>query len=182
MYKKCPYIGVFIQATRNDWTIFLNMSRCNVHMLLCAWYQNLNIDSWVKNWWMPYASYIFIIGWTFLLRKLYESFNFTKGSFMFWDSHWFNFWSSEDPSFFLWKQTWSWNISLQIIMQNNHAIPLELPILCNPVTWLWLKFASSTLEDRLSKYFILIELSIVMILGSIKDKCCFSTWWIQVAK
>jgi hypothetical protein len=34
----------------------------------------------------------------------------------------------------------------------------------------------------LSKYIFLIELSTVMILGSIKDKCCFSTWWIQVAK
>jgi len=85
-------------------------------------------------------------------------------------------------AFFLWKPTWSWNISLQIIMQNNHAIALELPILCNPVTWLWFKFASNTLEDWLSKYIFLIELSTVMILGSIKDKCCFSTWWIQVAK
>jgi hypothetical protein len=135
-----------------------------------------------KNWWMPHASYIFIIDWTFLLRKLYGSFSLTKGSFVFWESHWFSFWSSEDPSFFSWEQTWSWNISLQIIMQNNHAIALELPILCNPITRLWFKFASNTLEDQLSKYFVLIELSIVIILGSIKGKCCFSTLSIQVAK
>jgi hypothetical protein len=81
----------------------------------------------------------------------------------------------------LWKQTWSWNIFF-LIMQNNHAIALKLPILCNLVTWLWFKFASNALEDRLSKYFVLIELSVVMILGGIKDKCCFSTLSIQVSK
>jgi hypothetical protein len=32
----------------------------------------------------------------------------------------------------------------KIIMQSNHATALELLILCNPFTWLWLKLASNT--------------------------------------
>ncbi len=54
------------------WQLLLKLSRCNVCMLLCAWFHNLNINSQVRTWWLPHASYILSINWTFLLKNFFE--------------------------------------------------------------------------------------------------------------
>jgi hypothetical protein len=50
--------------------LVLKLSNYSVHMLLCVWFQKICIDSQVRNWWLPQASYILSISWTFLLKTL----------------------------------------------------------------------------------------------------------------
>jgi hypothetical protein len=46
---------------------------------------------------------------------------------------------------------------------------------CNPTTWLWGRFASSVVVSQwLSKWFKLVQLYMVMIIGNIEDERTFS--------
>jgi hypothetical protein len=64
----------------------------------------------------------------------------------------------------------------KVIMQSNCKHVLESHVSCNLVTKLWSNLASSAmLQHRLSKYFKLAEISVVMALGSVEDKQCCST-------
>jgi hypothetical protein len=56
---------------------------------------------------------------------------------------------------------------------NSTMLPL---FSCNPTSWLWQRLGSNgILEERLSKFLELIEISIVITLGSIEDERTFST-------
>jgi hypothetical protein len=45
---------------------------------------------------------------------------------------------------------------------------------CNPNSQMWKRFAFSViLKDKISKYFKLVELAIVVVLGSVEDDCTF---------
>jgi hypothetical protein len=61
-------------------------------------------------------------------------------------------------------------------MQSNHDATLELPLMCNLITWLWSALAFiNLLWHHLSKYFVLAKLYLVMILGNVEYEHCFST-------
>jgi hypothetical protein len=64
----------------------------------------------------------------------------------------------------------------KITMQSNHATILEPPLVYNHVTPLWSTLTSNNiLQHQLLEYFALVELFVVMILGSAEDEHCFST-------
>jgi hypothetical protein len=57
---------------------------------------------------------------------------------------------------------------------NNHGA-LHLLLDCNPTTKLWGRLASNVIVvDKLLEYLKLIELTIVMVLGSVEDERIFS--------
>ncbi len=65
----------------------------------------------------------------------------------------------------------------KVIMQSNCKHVLEFHVSSNLVTKLWSNLAFSTmLQHQLSKYFELVEISIMMALGSVEEKQCYSTY------
>ncbi len=57
------------------------------------------------------------------------------------------------------------------------------PLTCNHVTKMWSSLSTNVVTKHiLSKYFKLVEISIVMVLNSMEDKCCFSTLFITKFK
>jgi len=68
------------------------------------------------------------------------------------------------------------SISLfKITMKSDHVAMMEPPLPCNHVIGLWIKIASNTLlHHRLIEYFTLAKVAMVMVLGSMEDKHCFS--------
>ncbi len=71
----------------------------------------------------------------------------------------------------------------KVIMQANNKMVLGPPLTCNHVTKMWWSlFANVVIKHILSKYFKLVEISIVMVLGSMEDECCFSTLFLTKFK
>jgi hypothetical protein len=59
-------------------------------------------------------------------------------------------------------------------MQSNSEVAMKPLHDCNPTTQIWRRFASNViLKDRNSKYFKLVELAIVVVLGSVEDEHTF---------
>jgi hypothetical protein len=64
----------------------------------------------------------------------------------------------------------------KITMYSNHVDALEPPLVCNLIIQLWSKLAFiGLLQYQLIEYFTLVKLTMVMILGNVKDECCFFT-------
>jgi hypothetical protein len=61
-------------------------------------------------------------------------------------------------------------------MQSNNESAMKPSHDCNPSTQMWRNFTSNViLKYRISKYFKLVELTIVVVLGSVEDEHAFST-------
>jgi hypothetical protein len=47
---------------------------------------------------------------------------------------------------------------------------------CNPTIQMWKRFVSSVIvKDKIFEYFKFVELTIVVVWGSVEDQCSFST-------
>lgn len=65
----------------------------------------------------------------------------------------------------------------------NVCSTMELPILVNSFTWLWITPSiSKVLQITLSKYFKLVKIAIVQVLGSMDDERTFSTLYFMKSK
>ncbi len=63
-----------------------------------------------------------------------------------------------------------------ITMKNNSHGTLHPPPDCNPTTKMWARFIANVIvAHKLSKFFKLVEIAIVMVVGSVKDDKTFST-------
>jgi hypothetical protein len=61
-------------------------------------------------------------------------------------------------------------------MQSNNEVAMKPPHDCNPTTQMWRRFVFNViLKDRNFKYFKLVELTIVVVLGSVEDEHTFPT-------
>jgi hypothetical protein len=61
------------------------------------------------------------------------------------------------------------------MMQNHAQFSMLPPHDCNPITCLWERFGSSVILNHcLFEWFKLAKLCMVMVLGSVEDKCTFS--------
>ncbi len=71
----------------------------------------------------------------------------------------------------------------QCTMKENVCSTMELPILVNSFTWLWITPSiSKVLQITLSKYFKLVKIAIVQMLGSMEDERTFSTLYFMKSK
>jgi len=64
----------------------------------------------------------------------------------------------------------------KLAMKSNDCVAMVKPLNVNPLTWLWRTLSTSKVRAcAFPKYFKLVEIAMVQVLGNVENECCFSS-------